>query len=143
VKLWHTPHLQTPSSSPSYRGYRFPAEIIGHAVWVYFRFTLSYRDGAELLAMRGVEVTYETVRQWCRKFGQASAHAVRRRRARPGDKGHLDAVFLTIKGKTHYLWRAVDQHGQVLERLVQRRRNKAAAKKFFRQGLTGGLECRE
>lgn len=123
--------------STRYTGFRFPAEIIGHAVWLYFRFSLSYRDVEELLAARGVMVTYETVRQWCLKFGQTYANDLRRRRARPGDKWHLDEVFLKINGKTHYLWRAVDQHGNVLDILVQSRRNKAAAKKFFRKLLKG------
>ncbi len=129
--------MQTASSSPSYRGYRFPAEIIGHAVWLYFRFSLSYRDVEELLAARGVVVTYETVRQWCLKFGQQYANQLRRRRAQPGDKWYLDEVFLKMNGKTHYLWRAVDQQGNVLDILVQSRRNKAAAKKFFRKLLKG------
>ncbi len=129
--------MYTPTSSPAYRGYRFPAEIIGHAVWLYFRFSLSYRDVEELLAVRGVMVTYETIRQWCLKFGQQYANQLRRRRARPGDKWHLDEVFLTINGKTSYLWRAVDQDGNVLDILVQSRRNKAAAKKFFRKLLKG------
>jgi putative transposase len=129
--------MQTPSTSLSYRGYRFPAEIISHAVWLYFRFSLSYRDVEELLAERGVVVTYETVRQWCRKFGQTYANDLRRRRARPGDKWHLDEVFLMINRKRHYLWRAVDQEGNVLDILVQSRRNKAAAKRFFRKLLKG------
>ena len=86
---------------------------------------------------RGIVVTYETIRQWCRKFGQTFANELRRRRAKPGDKWHLDEVFLKIRGKTHYLWRAVDQHGNVLDILVQSRRNKQAAKKFFRKLLTG------
>ena len=89
------------TSSPSYRGYRFPAEIIGHAVWLYFRFSLSFRDVEELLAARGIEVTYETIRQWCRKFGQQYANDLRRRRPQPGDKWHLDEVFLNINGKQH------------------------------------------
>ena len=123
--------MQTSAPSSSYRGYRFPTEIISHAVWLYYRFSLSYRDVEELLAARGIMVTYETIRQWCLKFGQQYANQLRRRRARPGDKWHLDEVFLKINGKTHYLWRAVDQHGTVLDILVQSRRNKAAAKKFF------------
>ncbi len=121
----------------SYKGFRFPHEIISHAVWLYHRFSLSFRDVEELLFARGIVVTYETVRQWCRKFGQAYANQLRRRRARPGDKWHLDEVFLKINGKTHYLWRAVDQDGNVLDILVQSRRNKAAAKKFFRKLLKG------
>jgi putative transposase len=126
-----------PTTTPSslYKGFRFPAEIIGHAIWLYFRFSLSFRDVEELLAARGVEVTYETVRQWCLKFGQQFANQLRRRRARPGDTWHLDEVFLTINGKTHYLWRAVDQQGNILDILVQSRRNKAAATKFFRKLL--------
>ncbi len=121
----------------SYTGYRFPPEIIAHAVWLYFRFALSYRDVEELLAERGVIVTYETVRQWCRKFGQGYANALRRRRPRPGDKWHLDEVFISINGVQHYLWRAVDQDGTVLDILVQRQRNKAAAKQCFRKLLKG------
>ncbi len=121
----------------SYKGFRFPHEIISHAVWLYHRFSLSFRDVEELRFARGVIVTYETVRQWWRKFGQAYANQLRRRRGRPGDKWHLDEVFLKINGKTHYLWRAVDQDGNVLDILVQSRRNKAAAKKFFRKLLKG------
>jgi putative transposase len=89
------------------------------------------------LAARGVEITYETVRQWCLKFGQYDANHLRWRRARPGDTWHLDEVFLKINGKTHYLWRAVDQHGNILDILVQSRRNKGAAKKIFRKLLKG------
>jgi len=122
---------------PSYSGYRFPAEIISHAVWLYFRFALSYRDVEELLAERGVIVTYETVRQWCQKFGQAYANALRRRRPRPGDKWHLDEVVISINGVQRYLWRAVDQDGNVLDILVQRRRDKRAAVKFLRKLLKG------
>jgi putative transposase len=120
-----------------YKGHRFPAEIISHVVWLYFRFSLSYRDVEEMLAARGVVLTYETVRQWCLKFGQTYANELRRLRPRPGDKWHLDEVCLKINGKTHYLWRAVDQHGAVLDILVQSRRDKAAAKKFFRKLLKG------
>ncbi len=112
-------------------------EIIAHTVWLYFRFSLSFRDVEELMAARGVVLSYETVRRWTRKFGQQYATQLRRGRARPGDKWHLDAVFLTISGKQHYLWRAVDQDGNVLDILVQSRRNKAAAKKFFRKLLKG------
>ncbi len=129
--------MQISSLSPSYRGYRFPADIIGHAVWLYFRFSLRFRDVEDLLAERGVTVTYETVRQWCLKFGQPYANELRRRRPQTGDTWQLDEVFITINGNTHYLWRAVDQHGAVLDILVQRRRNKSAAKKFFRKLLKG------
>ncbi len=102
-----------------------------------FRFPLSYRDVEELLAERGVIVTYEAIRQWCQQFGQGYANALRRRRPPTGDKWHLDEVFIVINGATHYLWRAVDQDGTVLDILVQSRRNKAAAKKFFRKLLKG------
>jgi putative transposase len=129
--------MTTAPSSPCYKGYRFPAEIISHAVWLYYRFSLSYRDVEELMSARGIVVTYETIRQWCRTFGQQYANQLRRRRAQTGDKWHLDEVFLTINGKLHYLWRAVDQHGNVLDILVQSRRNKQAAKKFFRKLLKG------
>jgi len=120
-----------------YKRHRFPAEIISHCVWLYFRFCLSYRDVEELMAERGVLLTYEAVRYWCRKFGQVYANQLRRRRPQPGDKWHLDEVFLTIRGERHYLWRAVDQDGHVLDILVQRRRDKRAAKKFFRKLLKG------
>jgi putative transposase len=120
-----------------YKHHRFPAEIISHSVWLYFRFCLSYRDVEELLFARGILVTYEAIRQWYRKFGQQYANELRRRRPRPGDKWPLDEVFLTINGERYYLWRAVDQDGHVLDILVQSRRNKKAAKKFFRKLLKG------
>jgi putative transposase len=129
--------MTTASPSLSYKGYRFPAEIISHAVWLYYRFPLSYRDVEELLAERGSVLTYETIRQWCRTFGQQYANQLRRRRARTGDKWHLDQIFLKSTGKLHYLWRAVDQPGNVLDILVQSRRHKRAAKKFFRKLLKG------
>jgi len=129
--------MTTDTTAPSYTGFRFPQEIISHAVWLYFRFNLSFRDVEELLAARGVSVTYETVRQWCKKFGQQFANHVRRRRAQPGDKWHADEVFLKINGETQYLWRAVDQDGNVLDILVQSRRNKRAAIRFFRKLLKG------
>jgi transposase-like protein len=106
-------------------------------VWLYYRCCLSYRDGEALLFVRGVIVSYEAVRKWCRKVGQQDATQLRRRRLRPGDTWHLDEVFLTINKERHYLWRAVDQDGHVLEILVQRRRDKKAAKKFFRKLLKG------
>ena len=129
--------MNRPSASNPYKRHRFPAEIISPCVWLYFRFCLSYRDVEELMAERGISLTYEAVRSWCRKFGQAYAHALRQRQPRPGDKWHLDEVFLTIHGEPHYLWRAVDQDGPVLDILVQRRRDKHAAKKFFRKLLKG------
>src|SRR5712664_3438009 len=125
------------TSASRYHRHRFPTEIIGHCVWLYFRFTLSFRDVEEMLAMRGVAITYETVREWCRKFGQTYANDLRRKSARPGDRWHLDEVFLKINGRMHYLWRAVDQDGDVLDILVQRRRDKKAAKKFLRKLLKG------
>jgi len=106
-------------------------------VWRYFRFALRDRDVAELLAERGVIVTYETVRQWCRKFGQVYAHGLRRRRPRPGDTWHRDAVFIPSNGTQHYLWRAVAQDGHVRAILVQSRRNTQAARTFSRRLLTG------
>jgi putative transposase len=130
----------TPSAATNpYKHHRFPGEIISHAVWLYFRFPLSHRDVEELFFVRGVIVSYEAIRKWCRKFGQAYANTLRRRRPRPGDKWHLDEVFITINKERHYLWRAVDQDGNVLDILVQSRRNKHAAKKFFRKLLKGLL----
>ena len=102
-----------------------------------FCFCLSCRDVEELLFVRGVIVSYEAIRKWCRKFGQEYANQLRHRRPRPGDKWHLDEVFLTINGERHYLWRAVDQDDNVLNILVQSRRDKKAAKKFFRKLLKG------
>src|SRR6267143_1044454 len=130
------PHLMsvaaTQVDASPYRGYRFPPEIIAHAVWLYFRFHLSFRDVQDLLAERGVIVSHETIRQWCTKFGAAFAARLRRRRARPGDKWHLDEVLLKIGGTRNWLWRAVDQHGIVLDVLVQQRRDQAAAERFLR-----------
>ena len=124
-----------PRTEPSYAGHRFPPEVIGHAVWLYFRFPLSLRMVEEMLAARGIIISHETVRQWARKFGQAFANQVRRRLPRPGDKWHLDEVVITIAGKKHWLWRAVDQTGVVLEVLVQSRRDKRAAKRLLRKLL--------
>ena len=116
----------------TYPGYRFPAEIISHAVWLYHCFSLSLRDVELILAERGIIVTRESVRQWCIRFGADFARRLRRRRPRPGDIWHLDEVFLKINGVLHYLWRAVDQNGVVLDILVQDRRNAAAAERFFK-----------
>jgi len=118
-----------------YRGHRYPAEIIAHAVWLSFRFALSLRDVEELLAEQGVTVSYETIREWCAKFGPAFAAGLRRRRAQPADKWHCDEVQLKIKGKKHWLWRAVDKHGVVLDILVQDRRDQQAAEAFLRRVL--------
>ena len=124
------------SASPSYRGHRYPAKVISHCAWLYFRFPLSFREVEELMLQRGVIVSYETVRRWCARSGQAYANGLRRRRPRPrprpGDKWHLDEVFIKIDRVQKYLWRAVDQDGNVLDILVQNRRNKAAAQRFFR-----------
>src|SRR6201995_1572065 len=118
--------MKTNTTAADYKGFRFPSEIISHAVWLYFRFSLSFRDVEELLAQSGIVVSYETVRQWCLKFGQTYANELRHRRPHCGDKWYLDEVYLKINGKTHYLWRAVDQDGNVLDILVQSRRNKKA-----------------
>jgi putative transposase len=128
--------MNTPATN-RYKNHRFPGEIISHSVWLYYRFCLSYRDVEELLFVRGIIVTYEAIRRWCRKFGQLYANQLRRRRPQPGDKWHLDEVCLTIHGVRHYLWRAVGQDGNVLDILVQRWRDKIAAKKFFRKLLKG------
>ncbi|MGO9233655.1 MAG: IS6 family transposase, partial [Methylocella sp.] len=124
-------------STLRYPGFRFPAEIIGHAVWLYHRFTLSFRDIEDLLAERGIIVTHETIRQWCLRFGQEYANSNRRRRPQPGDKWHLDEVFIKVRGKTHYLWPAVDPDGNVLDILVQSQRNAKAATRFFKKLLKG------
>jgi len=123
-------------TDPHHR-HRFPAEIISHAIWLYYSFSLSFRDVELLLAERGITVSYETVRRWCEKFAQTFANRLRRRRPKPGDKWHLDEVFIKINGVQHYLWRAVDQHGVVLDILVQSGRNTKAAKRFFRKLLKG------
>ena len=121
---------------PHYR-HRFPAELISHAVWLYHVFSLSFRDVELILAERGVIVSYESIRRWCLKFGASFANSLRRRRPRPGDKWHLDEVFIRIQGELHSLWRAVDQDGIVLDILVQSRRDAGAAKRFFRRLLKG------
>src|SRR5918911_1542400 len=125
----------TTPACPSYAGHRFPAEIISHAVWLYFRFPLSLRHVDEILAARGITVSHETVRQWGLKFGQAFANQIRRRLPQAGDKWHLDEVVVKISGVKHWLWRAVDQDGTVLDILVQRRRDKQAAKRLLRKLL--------
>ena len=125
------------AKTPSYHGYRFPPEIISHAVWLYYRFCLSFRDVEDLLAKRGVIVSYETIRQWSRKFGAEYARKLKRREGRLGDTWHLDELFVTIQGERQYLWRAVDQDGDVIDILVQPRRNRRAAERFFRKLLKG------
>ncbi len=126
----------TSPPDPHYR-HRFPAEIISYAVWLYHVFSLSLRDVELILAERGIVVSYETVRRWCKKFAASFANRLRRRRPRPGDKWHMDEVFIRIQGVQHYLWRAVDQDGVVLDILVQARRDGQAAKRFFKRLLTG------
>ena len=111
----------------SYDRHRFPPEVIRHSVWLYLRFTLSYRDVEELLAERGLEVSYETVRRWVLKFGPGFARNLRRLRPRPADTWHLDEMVISIQGRRMYLWRAVDSEGEILDFLVQPRRDKAAA----------------
>src|SRR5580700_11025970 len=119
----------------SYRRHRFPPAVIQHAVWLYLRFTLSYRDVEVLLAERGLDISYESVRSWVLKFGPAIARALRRRRPRPSDRWHLDEMVVRIAGKHMYLWRSVDHEGEVLEILVQRRRDKRAAVRLMRKLL--------
>src|SRR3954463_11819030 len=125
----------TPAARSPYAGHRFPPEVISHAVWLYFRFPLSLRMVEEMLAARGIVVSHETVRQWALKFGQEFANQIRRRLPRAGDKWHLDEVAIKIAGVKHWLWRAVDQTGMVLDVLVQSRRDKRAAKRLLRKLL--------
>ena len=125
----------TTPCSPSYAGYRFPAEVIGYAIWLYFRFPLSLRMVEEMLAARGIIVSHETVRQWGLTFGREIATAICRRAPRRGDKWHLDEIVITIAGRKHWLWRAVDQDGFVLDVLVQSRRNAKAARRLPRKLL--------
>jgi putative transposase len=124
--------MTTPVRS-RYDGHRFPAEIISHAIWLYFRLPLGLRMVEEMVAARGIIVSYESMRQWARKFGQAFANQIRRRLPGAGDKWHLDEVVVMIGGVKHWLWRAVDQTGFVLDVLVQSRRNKQAAKRLLRK----------
>ncbi len=133
--------MDTPPATTEYKNHRFPAEIISHAVWLYFRFALSHRDVEELLAERGVRVSDEAIRLWCQRFGPLFARTLRRRRSRAADTWHLDEVQLKIKGKKHWLWRAVDRDGVVLDILVQERRDQAAAERFLRRVLGGEEEA--
>src|SRR6478609_11509645 len=127
--------MSSPSAKSPYAGYRFPPEVISQAVWLYFRFPLSLRMVEEMLAARGIVVSHETVRQWALKFGQEFASRIRRTLPRAGDKWHLDEVVLKIAGVKHWLWRAVDQTGIVLDVLVQRRRDTQAAQRMLRKLL--------
>ena len=119
------------TTSILYRGHRFPRDIIAHAVWLHARFPLSLRMVEEMLLERGIDVSYETVRRWGVKFGPALAHELRRRAPRPGDVWHLDEVRVVVRGRVHWLWRAVDQHGAVLHEILQRRRDKGAARRLL------------
>ena len=119
----------------SYARHQYPPTVIQHSVWLYLRFTLSYRDVEELLAQRGLDVSYETIRRWVLKFGPAFARRLRRRRPRPSLRWHMDEMVVLIGGKRMYLWRTVDDEGEVLDVLVQRRRDKAAARKLMRRLL--------
>src|ERR671916_509317 len=119
----------------SYARHQFPPDIIRHAVWLYLRFTLSYRDVEELLAERGLDVSYETVRRWVLKFGPAFVRSLRRLRPRPTDTWHLDEMMVLIHGKRMYLWRAVNSEGEILDALVQPRRDKAAVMRLMRRLL--------
>ena len=122
-------------ASLCYRRHRFPPEIIQHAIWLYLRFTLSYRDVEELLAERGLDISYETVRRWVLKFGPAIARRLRQRRPVPSDRWHLDEMVVLIAGQRMYLWRAVDDEGEVLDMLVQRRRDTRSALRLMRKLL--------
>ena len=119
----------------SYARHQFPPVVIQHAVWLYLRFTLSYRDVEDLLAERGLDISYETVRRWVLKFGAVFARRLRAGRPRPSSRWHLDEMVAVIGGRRMYLWRAVDDEGEVLDILVQKRRNTAAAMKLMRKLL--------
>jgi transposase-like protein len=137
LRLVQVEHHEFVDAASLYKGYRFPVEIISHCVWLYHRFPLSFREIEEMMAQRGVIVSYETIRAWCARFGPMFAQALRRRQPRRGDRWHLDEVFLTINGQRSYLWRAVDQDGNVLDILVTSRRDARSAKRFFRTLLKG------
>ncbi len=116
-----------------YKRYRFPAEIIQYAVWLYYRFSVSHRDIEDLLAQRGIIVTHESIRLWCNKFGSKYAARLRKRHQGYGDTFFIDEVFIKIDGEQHYLWRAIDQDGEVVDVFLQKRRNAKAAKRFFKR----------
>ena len=119
----------------SYKRHRFPPDVIRHAVWLYFRFTLSLRDVEDLLAERGIDVSYEAIRTWTQKFGAQFARNLRRSRSKPTGRWHLDEMVVRIGGQRMFLWRAVDDEGEVLDMLVQKRRNKQAAARLLRKLL--------
>ncbi len=143
-------------SKPLYHGYRFPAEIISHSIWLYHRFCLSFRDVEDILAERGIIVSYESIRNWCNKFGSAYARSIKKNRGSLGDTWYLDEVFIRIDGKQYYLWRAVDQeclphkrsaccgYGDVVDILMQKRKDKCAAARFFKKLMKGqGCSARQ
>jgi len=116
-----------------YKRYRFPSEVIQHAVWLYHRFNLSHRDIDDLLEEQGIRVSYESIRLWCNKFGPEYASRLKKKRNGFGDTFYLDEVFTRINGEMHYLWRAVDQDGDVIDVFMQKRRDSQAAKRFFKR----------
>jgi putative transposase len=124
-----------PIRATRYARHRFPAEVISYAVWLYFQFPLSLRTVEEMLAARGILVSHETVRQWALKFGQGFANQIRGHLLAAGDKWNLDEIVISIAGRKHWLWRAVDQHGVVLDILVESRHNANAAKRLLRKLL--------
>src|ERR1700743_3885279 len=130
--------MRTPRG-PMCAGHRHPAEIISYAVWLYFRFPLSLRMVEEMLAARGICVSYETVRQWAKKFGKTFSEQIRQRAPARGDKWHMDEVVVSIAGEQHWLWRAVDQNGFVLDVLIQRRRDSGAAQQLMRKLLKSAV----
>ncbi len=119
----------------TYKRHRFPADIISYVVWLYYRFNLSHRDIEDLLAERGITVTRESIRLWCNKFGAIYARRLKRKHRGYGDTFYIDEVFVKINGKQYYLWRAVDQDGEIVDVYLQARRDGAAAKRFFRRLL--------
>jgi putative transposase len=123
------------TQSKLYKRHRFPPEIIQYAVWLYHRFSLSHRDIEDLLAQRGIEVSYEAIRLWCNKFGPQFSRRLRRKHGGYGDTLYIDEVFVKFQGEQHYLWRAVDQHGEVVDVFFQKRRDGKAAKRFFKRLL--------
>ena len=133
--------MKTTITAPNDKGFRFPPEMISHAVWLYFRFSLSFRDVEELLAQRGGVVSYETVRQWCLKFGQMYANELRLRRPRCGDKWHMDEMVLTIRGQKHDLWRAVDQDGTVLDMRVAEPTQQTSSQKILSETAQRAEVC--
>ena len=125
--------MNIPTKMARLKGFRYPREIIAYAVWAYHRIALSTADVEDLLAARGVIVSREAIRLWVNRFGQYFADCIRRDRPRPNDKWHMDEVVISIRGRKHWLWRAIDANGDVLDVLVQTRRNAKAAKRFFQR----------